>query len=293
MLLALKIKAVAAAVVVAAPFATSTVVPGGRGQPAAAGISLPELVELAPGTFRHRAAGDYTRNGAPAAAPMVEVRIAQPLRVMQRQVSGGDYRRCADAGACRAIDDDAADRPAVQVSWHDAAAYADWLSRETGMRFRLPSDEEWAYAAAERFSDDAPAQYERPSDPGSRALARYASETSRSGGLDGAPRPFGAFGANAHGLLDMAGNVWEWTSSCFRRSALDAGGRPSGATTVNCGVRVVEGAHRTYVTDFIRDARAGGCAAGTPPSNLGFRLVSDDEASTLAWRMRRLVGLRG
>ena len=43
----------------------------------------------------------------------------------------------------------------------------------------------------------------------------------------------------------------------------------------NCGVRVVEGQHRAYVTDFIRDARAGGCAAGVPPSNLGFRLVRE------------------
>jgi hypothetical protein len=40
-------------------------------------------------------------------------------------------------------------------------------------------------------------------------------------------------------------------------------------------VRVVEGQHRSYVTDFIRDARAGGCAAGIPPTNLGFRLVVD------------------
>ena len=51
------------------------------------------------------------------------------------------------------------------------------------------------------------------------------------------------------------------------------------ATSVNCGVRVVEGQHRAYVTDFIRDARAGGCAAGMPPSNLGFRLVRDDDPS--------------
>jgi hypothetical protein len=41
----------------------------------------------------------------------------------------------------------------------------------------------------------------------------------------------------------------------------------------NCGVRIVEGQHRAYVTDFIRDARAGGCAVGVPPDNLGFRLV--------------------
>jgi hypothetical protein len=44
-------------------------------------------------------------------------------------------------------------------------------------------------------------------------------------------------------------------------------------TNTNCGVRVVEGAHRTYMTDFIRDPRTGGCAAGVPPANLGFRLV--------------------
>ena len=48
--------------------------------------------------------------------------------------------------------------------------------------------------------------------------------------------------------------------------------------TVNCGVRVAEGAHRAYVTDFIRDARAGGCAQGVPPANLGFRLVREERS---------------
>ncbi len=46
----------------------------------------------------------------------------------------------------------------------------------------------------------------------------------------------------------------------------------------NCGVRVDEGQHRSYVTDFVRDARAGGCAAGVPPSNLGFRLVREQNS---------------
>ena len=72
----------------------------------------------------------------------------------------------------------------------------------------------------------------------------------------------------------MAGNVWEWTDTCFVRTTLDALGTVE-ATVVNCGVRLVEGRHHAYMPDFIRDARAGGCAVGTPPSAIGFRLVLD------------------
>ena len=51
----------------------------------------------------------------------------------------------------------AADRPAVQVSWRDADAYAAWLSRQTGETYRLPTDEEWAYAAGSRYQGRRPA----------------------------------------------------------------------------------------------------------------------------------------
>jgi hypothetical protein len=40
-------------------------------------------------------------------------------------------------------------------------------------------------------------------------------------------------------------------------------------------VHAVEGFHRTYMSNFIRDGKSGGCAVGTPPDNLGFRLVRD------------------
>jgi formylglycine-generating enzyme required for sulfatase activity len=164
----------------------------------------------------------------------------------------------------------------VKVSWWDAIGYAQWLARVTGRRIRLPSDEEWVYAAGRRFKDDAGPPGIDLRDPGTRALDRFERETASYDGIDTTPQPVGHFGVNEHGLLDIAGNVWEWTNSCFVRGTLDAGGRPS-ATTVNCGVRLVEGRHRAYLTDFIRDARAGGCTAGAPPSNLGFRLVVEDD----------------
>lgn len=234
----------------------------------------PAMVEIAAGSFSYREAGDFTRGGQQAEAPLRTVRRDRPLHIMHNQVASSDYRLCVQDGACRALDRDVAiapDRPAVQVSWHDAEAYAGWLSRKTGRQYRLPSDEEWAFAAGSRFRDDgAPVDASAPS---KRWISRYERESERDL-ADTTAYPFGKFGPNEHGVEDLAGNVWEWTSTCFVRSRVDEAGN-AGRATVNCGVRIAEGAHRAYVTDFIRDARAGGCAQGVPPANLGFRLVRE------------------
>jgi len=278
MLLAWKIKALVAAVV--APLAISAFAPIGDPWPTTSHVPIPDLVDLRPGAFRYRASGDFTREGNPAPAPIATVAIKRTLAVMRHQVTAADYSRCVVAGACPTVDNEAAasDRPAVNVSWRDAHAYASWLSRATGIRFRLPTDEEWVFAAASRFKDDVlpDAAYDR--DPGLRVLAIYDVEAGRRArGIDGKPQPIGSFGANENGLLDVAGNVWEWTDTCFVRGVLDTRGETA-ATTVNCGIRVVEGRHRAYVPDFVRDARTGGCSVGVPPSNLGFRLVHEDDA---------------
>jgi len=53
----------------------------------------------------------------------------------------------------------------------------------------------------------------------------------------------------------------------------------------------VEGAHRAYMTDFIRDPRSGGCAAGVPPANLGFRLVVEPSQSVATSVVRNVTKL--
>ena len=73
---------------------------------------------------------------------------------------------------------------------------------------------------------------------------------------------FGSFGANENGLLDLGGNVWEWTSTCFVRTVLDDAGSAL-SKNPNCGVRVARGQapllrHRL----LIRDARAGAAPSG-------------------------------
>jgi formylglycine-generating enzyme required for sulfatase activity len=292
MLLALKFKMLlVAAAGFAGPLVITAALPEGHRELATL-KDQPALIELAPGSVRYRVAGDFTRAGKPAEAPLVTVQIGRPLAIMKQQVTAADYQHCVADGACRALSADAPaidDRPAVQVSWRDADAYARWLSDKTGERYRLPTDEEWAFAAGRRWQDDSvPVDAD---DPSRRSLARYERETQlkQAADIDSEPRPIGAFGSNENGLLDVAGNVWEWTNTCFVRTALDETGKAAARPTVNCGVRVVEGQHRTYVTDFIRDARAGGCAAGVPPSNLGFRLVRESNAiarwraTTVAW----------
>jgi formylglycine-generating enzyme required for sulfatase activity len=266
-------------------------------EPGALRLPIPDLVELPAGHFRYRAAGEFSRNGRPVTAPVVTAEIKRKLAVMRHQVTAADYQRCVEAEACPVVDGDGAvpGLPMVKVSWRDAHAYASWLSRETGERFRLPTDEEWAYAAAGRFQDDALPENLDAGNDSQRRLAIYDRDASRQETLDPTPRPVGNFGANENGLLDMAGNVWEWTNICYTRNALDAHGGVV-ATTANCGIRVVEGRHRTYMSDFIRDARAGGCSIGTPPRNLGFRIVRDDDpwgvGPPLSVWARHLVGLR-
>jgi formylglycine-generating enzyme required for sulfatase activity len=276
MLIAFKLKlALACAAGLAGPLAVAPLVSNTSRD--SGPVAEQAMVELQPGAISYRVAGDFTRAGQQAEAPLSTLRFAAPLTIMKHQVGASDYQHCVDDGACRARDRGAviaADRPVVQVSWHDAMAYAGWLSRISGDHYRLPTDEEWAFAAGSRFKDDGlPVDAQ---DPSKRWIARYERESDRQAD-DTEAHAFGSFGINENGLLDVGGNVWEWTSTCFVRSELDDADRTL-RNNANCGVRVAEGAHRAYVTDFIRDARAGGCAQGLPPSNLGFRLVRDSRS---------------
>lgn len=275
------------AAMILSPMAILTTARGNWLDAAASRVQLPNVVELQPGSFRYRLSGEFTRAGKPAMAPMVTVRIERPLNIMRHQVKTTDYLRCVEAEACGVSGHDGAkDLPVVGVSWRDAHDYASWLSRETGLSFRLPTDEEWAYAAAERAVDDALPEDAYDGDPGRRVLAKYDQGKDRKEAGDKIPRPIGSFGANKNDLLDVAGNVWEWTDTCFERNSFDERGRTA-QTTVNCGVRIAAGRHRAYVPDFIGNASAGGCSVSSPPSNLGIRLVRDDPPPG---RSRTLVG---
>src|SRR5690242_12921789 len=73
------------------------------------------IVEVRAGNVAYRIAGDFTRNGKQAAAPLRQIRLDEPLAIMKHQVSATDYQRCVDEGACRPFERGVAvavDRPA-------------------------------------------------------------------------------------------------------------------------------------------------------------------------------------
>lgn len=252
-------------------------------------IELPERVRIEGVRVEYRQPGEFLNGERAVNGALVTLVADEPFEIMKRQVTAGEYRLCVEDGACVALaSDQAADLPVVGVNWDDAVAYAEWLSRRTGDRWRLPSDVEWALAAGSRFSDDAFQGVDDPANPALRWLQEYQEEAARARAPNPHPRPLGSFGVNENGLYDLSGNVWEWTSTCYVRTRIDP---QTGAMTSheNCGARIAEGSHRAYMTAFIRDPKAGACSVGIPPSNLGIRLVREEPGAFS--RLRSWIGL--
>ena len=239
----------------------------------------PAVSVVPAGTYSYRAAGDF-RSGNRIVDPPLEERTADnPLIIMTNHVSQADYQACVADKACSPSPSDGSpDHAQVNVSYVDAVDYARWLSTRTGQTWRLPTDEEWVRAAADRFHEPVLGPLSNDPDPSKRWIAKYQEEALRRGQSDPALRPIGHFGANDLGVVDINGNIWEWTSSCFMNGTVSGDGSTTLSQSDYCGVRAAQGKHRAFIIDFVRDAKSGGCAVGIPPDNLGIRLVRDGAA---------------
>lgn len=160
-------------------------------------------------------------------------------------------------------------KPVVFVSWHDARAYCTWLSERTGFSYRLPTEAEWMLAAR---GSDAPRVF--PWGDSFNTLAANAWET---GGIERLCA-VGLFpdGAGPYGHEDLAGNVWEWTSSLFwaypyhaldgredpaakaERYVMHGGSWRSRPVSLRCAARQGELPGDSFAVTGFRVARSGG-----------------------------------
>ena len=167
--------------------------------------------------------------------PQRSVRIGYELAVGKYEVTWSQYSACVSAGACPAAEDDRfgqGNRPVTNVSWHNARKYASWLSGQTGQTYRLLTEAEWEYAARS----------------GSEARWSFGDDESRLGNFAwfssnsvSPTQPIGIKTANAFGLHDMHGNVWEWVEDCYEAGYSVQPSDGSLFTKSSCSTRVVRG----------------------------------------------------
>jgi formylglycine-generating enzyme len=182
------------------------------------------------------------------------------------------------------------DHPVVNVTWNDAQAMARWLSAHEGRTYRLPTEAEWEYACRAgtrtRFHDgDDPLVLLRIANVFDRDSARHWPKWQEAAvdGSDGHAftAPVGSFSANAWGLHDMHGNVWEWVadwyaSDYYRRSPPDD---PTGPASGE--VRVRRGGSWHSWPFYARSAYRNWNTPKTRYTLVGFRLVLEvDQPAT-------------
>ena len=154
--------------------------------------------------------------------------------------------------------------PVVHVSWHDAVAYCNWLAETSGKPYRLPSEAEWEKGARGTDGRIYPWGDEWDAD-------RCNSWEGRKRGTT----PVGAYpeGASPYGLLDMSGNVWEWTAYWHNEKQ---------------GVRVVRGGSWLGYAGLARCAVRDWDIPDYFYNNLGFRVVvslaSSESCPADPWR---------
>lgn len=226
----------------------------------------PTLVALEGGAFRM---GHNSLSGADH-GPEHQVQVP-PFLIGAYEVTFEQYDHYARA-AGRPLPSDfgfgRGTRPVVGVTWSEASAYAEWLSQQTGARYRLPTEAEWEYAAR------AGGQAHYPWGFGMERGRAVCFDCGTSWDNRSAA-PVGSFDPNPFGLYDTAGNALEWVADCYRSGYQGAPADGSPMVGVDCTRRVARGgafnkpaaSMRAYVrTSFVPDTRL---------NMLGFRVARE------------------
>ncbi len=227
----------------------------------------PEMVTVAGDTFKMGSESGHELGDA----NIVHKVILATFKIAKTEVTVKQWKEYCDATANPMPKDVpnggwVDNNPIVNVSWEDAYGYCEWLSTETGKKYRLPTEAEWEYAARGGTTGKG---YKFSGGKGMELVGWCADNSG------GTTHPVATKRANELGLYDMSGNVYEWCSDRYGSYPGKMVLNPKGA---NAGaMRVYRGGSWFTPANY--------CAVGNRESNnpkegfsfVGFRPVEEVE----------------
>jgi formylglycine-generating enzyme required for sulfatase activity len=210
--------------------------------------------------------------------PQHRVTIAYSFAVGRYDVTFAEWDACVADGGCNGYRPEdqgwgRGRRPVINVNWHDAQAYAQWLSRKTGQSYRLPSEAEWEYAA--RAGTTTAFWWGSTITPDQ---ANYDGNYAYNNGAKGVYRQktveVGSFKPNPFGLYDTSGNVWQWVEDPWHGNY--QGAPADGSTRITGGrnsARVVRGGSWYSLPCGLRSANRNWGAPDIRLNIIGFRVA--------------------
>ena len=229
---------------------------GGRG---------PTMVKLPSGSYKM---GNSNTTRYATEQPVHPVNVTA-FAISQYEITFADYDRFARStgrGLPNSRGLNRSKTPVFNISWNDAKQYADWLSKQTGHEYSLPTEAQWEYAATAGTKDPYPWGFDE--------IEGYAHCITCGAGLTtNAPTDVGSYAPNAFGLYDMNGNVAEWTQECWHPNYRNAPETDVSWSGGDCSYRVVRGGAYSSPQSSLRNQRRDKYGAKSRYDNIGIRVV--------------------
>ncbi|AIL61094.1 formylglycine-generating enzyme family protein [Pseudomonas alkylphenolica] len=246
----------------------------------------PQMVVVPAGQFVMGAPEDELGREADE-GPQHPVTFARPFAVGRYAVTAGQWSAYSKATGATPPDGDTRpgrackagkptytmgpEQPQVCINYQDMQGYLSWLSKKTGATYRLLSEAEWEYAARAGSSGPFPFPFDKE---GEYQISKHANTYGPSDGFS-YTAPSGSYPANAFGLYDMHGNVYERVEDCWHENYQGAPGDGSSWTDQGCETRQIRGNDWTEAPIFTRSGNRNTRAPQVLGDWLGFRVARD------------------